>query len=378
LDNTGAALERYHYDPYGKVTRYAGDWGEHTTDYKNPYLYTGRRLDAETGLYYYFARYYHAQLGRFINRDPIGYEAGDENLYRYLKNRPIVAVDPAGLQGAPGIGLHGDPMMGGATPEDMAILVWDTLFAPRGSDGEVQEPARVPDSYIKYIRLAYDDCTALEVALLMRRLRAAAQIAERALFDVGIVYDYHGIDRPYLPYHREITDRIRPILNMYFAPQNEQLTQKDIHQIWMTLYEIRNAFKSSIGVEGETSPPFWLPNAEAWTYPASTDIHILMPEYKKENPRGQVSILLHEISHEYASTKDYGYWSGGPGMLPFAGGAYPGQRPKYLDDGERVTLNKSQLLRNADTYSLFLMKAYTQPALFGVKANTLPYVDLSP
>jgi len=98
LDDTGAALERYHYDPYGAVTRYAGDWGTHQTDYENPYLYTGRRLDAETGLYYYFARYYHAQLGRFINRDPIGYGGGDANLYRYVGNAPTNASDPSGLE----------------------------------------------------------------------------------------------------------------------------------------------------------------------------------------------------------------------------------------------------------------------------------------
>jgi len=91
-------LERYTYTPYGAVTRYAGNWGEHTTDYQNPYLYTGRRLDAETGLYYYFARYYHAQLGRFINRDPIAYAGGDANLYRYVRNSPTNATDPSGLE----------------------------------------------------------------------------------------------------------------------------------------------------------------------------------------------------------------------------------------------------------------------------------------
>jgi len=97
LKNDGTALERYTYTPYGAVTRYSGTWGTHSTDYENPYLYTGRRLDAEMGLYYYFARYYHAQLGRFINRDPIEYGGGDANLYRYVSNQPTIATDPSGL-----------------------------------------------------------------------------------------------------------------------------------------------------------------------------------------------------------------------------------------------------------------------------------------
>ena len=39
----------------------------------NPYTYTGRRFDIESGLYYYRNRYYDAGLGKFVNRDPIGY-----------------------------------------------------------------------------------------------------------------------------------------------------------------------------------------------------------------------------------------------------------------------------------------------------------------
>jgi len=48
-------------------------------------------------MYQFRHRYYHAQLGRFISRDPIGYDGGDANLYRYVGNRPTNAVDPSGL-----------------------------------------------------------------------------------------------------------------------------------------------------------------------------------------------------------------------------------------------------------------------------------------
>ncbi len=91
-------VERYVYSPYGAVTIYAPDWSATRAEsaFDNTTLYTGREFDSETGLYYYRARYYHAELGQFISRDPIGYEAGDVNLYRYVGNRPVVFVDPNG------------------------------------------------------------------------------------------------------------------------------------------------------------------------------------------------------------------------------------------------------------------------------------------
>jgi len=61
------------------------------------YTYTGRRLDHETGLYYFRHRQLEAQLGRFISRDPIGY-AGGNNLLRYVVDAPTTAADPTGTQ----------------------------------------------------------------------------------------------------------------------------------------------------------------------------------------------------------------------------------------------------------------------------------------
>ena len=50
--------------------------------YRGNYAYTGREFDVETGLQYNRARYYDATTGRWISQDPMGFDAGDSNLYR--------------------------------------------------------------------------------------------------------------------------------------------------------------------------------------------------------------------------------------------------------------------------------------------------------
>jgi RHS repeat-associated protein len=63
-------------------------------------LFTGRRFDPETALYYYRARYYAPDIGRLLQTDPIGYYGG-LNLYTYVGNNPLNWTDPYGLQGLP-------------------------------------------------------------------------------------------------------------------------------------------------------------------------------------------------------------------------------------------------------------------------------------
>jgi len=55
-----------------------------------------------TGLYYYRARYYSPTLQRFLGEDPLGFYAGNFNLYNYVFNNPLKFNDPYGL-------LPGDP-----------------------------------------------------------------------------------------------------------------------------------------------------------------------------------------------------------------------------------------------------------------------------
>jgi RHS repeat-associated protein len=95
-DSAGNPVERYIYDAYGSVTSTGGtnSWGTPHSAIGNPWLFTGRQFEGETGLYYYRARYYDPAKGRFLERDPL--ESG-VNLYSYVDDQPTAAVDPDGL-----------------------------------------------------------------------------------------------------------------------------------------------------------------------------------------------------------------------------------------------------------------------------------------
>ncbi|MFG0262106.1 MAG: RHS repeat-associated core domain-containing protein [Novipirellula sp. JB048] len=81
-DTTGSIVERYAYDAYGKLTVTDGAGTSVSgSAYGNRYTYTGREWDGELGLYHYRARMYSPDSGRFVSRDPIGYEGGI-SLYR--------------------------------------------------------------------------------------------------------------------------------------------------------------------------------------------------------------------------------------------------------------------------------------------------------
>jgi len=89
-------VESYLYDPYGKPTiKDAGGSTISASAIGNAYLFTGRQLDEETGLYYYRARHYSPELRRFIQRDPLEYVDGPSAL-AYTKNGPVYATDPSG------------------------------------------------------------------------------------------------------------------------------------------------------------------------------------------------------------------------------------------------------------------------------------------
>ena len=96
LDASGAILDQIAYDAFGNIVAQLNPL------FDNPLLFTSREFDAETGLYYNRARYLDPTTGRWTTQDPLGFAAGDANLYRYVGNRATLATDPSGNIWYPG------------------------------------------------------------------------------------------------------------------------------------------------------------------------------------------------------------------------------------------------------------------------------------
>lgn len=145
-DSAGGTVETYAYSVYGQVqvTVFGG------AGTGNPYMFTGRRLDAETGLYYYRARLYSPYIGRFLQTDPIGYADGI-NWYLYCGNNPLILVDPWGLCGRSV--AYGD---WGAWAKEFAVGFWEglgegiDLTAHGASFGVLGDDARIASLRRKY------------------------------------------------------------------------------------------------------------------------------------------------------------------------------------------------------------------------------------
>ncbi|MBT4936678.1 RHS repeat-associated core domain-containing protein, partial [Candidatus Peregrinibacteria bacterium] len=93
-DADANVLQSIDYYPFGET-----HVSKNTSSYKNNYAFTGQELDEDTGLYYYKARYYHPEIGRFLSLDPWAGDISDPqtlNKYSYTRNNPLKYIDPSG------------------------------------------------------------------------------------------------------------------------------------------------------------------------------------------------------------------------------------------------------------------------------------------
>ena len=91
-NSAGALANTYTYDSFGQLTA-------HTGTLVNPFQYTGREFDPETGIDYYRERYFDSSSGRFLSEDPLRFKTAT-NFYPYAANNPLRFNDPMGLSAA--------------------------------------------------------------------------------------------------------------------------------------------------------------------------------------------------------------------------------------------------------------------------------------
>jgi RHS repeat-associated protein len=95
VGSTGGVLNHLQYDSFGNLL------AQSTPTIATRYGFTGREFDSSLGLYYYRARYYSPELGRFLQQDPLGFIDGT-NPTSYVNNSPVIYTDPTGNFGIVG------------------------------------------------------------------------------------------------------------------------------------------------------------------------------------------------------------------------------------------------------------------------------------
>jgi len=128
-DSLGVKSNTYSYTAFGTTKAQTGTA-------INPWLYTGRQYDSESGLYFNRNRYYNPGLGRFMTQDPVGLKAGI-NYYAYVGNDPVNYVDPYGTLRLP-------PWV--TIPVTLGGIVGGILFPDDGvlGGGKAAGPRRPP------------------------------------------------------------------------------------------------------------------------------------------------------------------------------------------------------------------------------------------
>jgi RHS repeat-associated protein len=91
VDDAGTVVAHFEYDAFGNITAESGSQKDNLT-----FRFSSKYQDPETQLSYYGFRYYSPELGRWLNRDPIG-ENGGMNLYAFIGNRACSDIDILGL-----------------------------------------------------------------------------------------------------------------------------------------------------------------------------------------------------------------------------------------------------------------------------------------
>ncbi len=154
MDDTGTVLERYHHTVYGtETTVYDADYVALDCSDEEPchfgdthtFGWSGSTYEPETDLYWMRNRYYHPDMKRFINQDPIGIWGDANNLgngFAYVAGMVVDHGDPTGLKVEPDKAAHSGVSTDGNfdSPADFWVLLGNTCLEALSNAGLLHQP----------------------------------------------------------------------------------------------------------------------------------------------------------------------------------------------------------------------------------------------
>ena len=148
-NSSGSLIDHRDWDAFGNLTY------ESSSANGDRYGFTGREWSTELSLQYNRARWYDPATKRWMSQDPLGFDAGDSNLYRYVGNSTNNAADPSGLvdESAFGVGI----------PATLAFLAAKYLPPPspvKGGGGvvtTVKDKGGTPGAPIDWSKFTNDE-----------------------------------------------------------------------------------------------------------------------------------------------------------------------------------------------------------------------------
>jgi len=315
---SGHVLERYEYGDYGEPA-FLDPAGNPLSEsaYGNPYLFTGRRFDPETGFYDFRTRYLDPFAGRFLTRDTIGIWADGANLGNgtaYVANDPATFVDPFGRKR----GTHNC---------DGRALKWDTK-----------------------------DCGATSRYRIVTAACSAWKAVRRASDDVDELVSHDW--RYGRAYQTTAIARTRANVDTWFGGGDGSTSYTTKGKVGVVLTRVESALrKHRIKAECEGSSNRICRSgaggsgASAYVYEGATRVH-LCPSWLGTSMTTQrrAAVFFHELTHGWAGTDDKGY----------VRSACPSGYRSASNSSRCVTLSESKLRKNADTYEEFLFQNYVR------------------
>jgi len=367
-NDAGQVIESYSYDVYGAVTVYdATGQRIDMTNYDNRYLFTGREYNWHTGLYHYRARTYHPVLGRFTSRDPnvkVSFVPQRNNPYNFADVCPATFVDPFGEQARKKIVYKGK--YGVVYRRKGADYVLARMLGYKKRKVWSWERDGYREERIRWKFYAgpfrYVGCSPEQIREIRKALVMAIGAVCAAKFDLLVRKPQPQIS-PYayclVPSLANLPPQQRARFFKWFGTDADKHLQEIFRVISRTCARLQRGLTFECVEEcGKYDARVWgLRVGSFWIVGPAI---LLCPSFFNATAVDQARMIVHEASHLFAETKDYGYFGPEEQTLAEEYG-FSAERGVYRRGTERVELvrlTNPQRRRNADTYAGYVAESY--------------------